>query len=549
METRPWSMPNQVYDASLLIFMVETICGMCWYYKRRKLFPIAQRQPVLVLYESGLVILAAFFSCLASTNVFRDIFSWVTCGPILEMLTLTYNLLVIVAGTRIFLVIYWNFVTNTNMKLHALKRSATLKLTTFETVVLKLRKYLTLEFFILQALVLSVVGALISMNFVFSEKIMHISLYTAECDAFEVLVVSSNGFFTLIIIAINGVLFIWMYFSVNERLRLKQELSGIIFTGSWLTIFLAMQYFPSISKPLRDINLSRFLYSILSGQLYISFTVFRVILWSYGEQEKTRKSLAGIYLELTSEEKSRSRKAGKYEIIAEVERCLGDPVGRDLLVNFLQQEFAVENALFVIECQDFKSDFDGNMVKNQKEMFQAALRLYERFVPLNANLSINLPSQIADHLIQIFQPFVAVRPTRPHKSTLGTFMRSFKEKRSLLLDEINEDISVIELHDEKDSKMLPMIEISVFDEACKEIVKLLARDSFIRFKATPEYSKFVIELNEREEEGNSGGTVQIALNNISKTLTRLFTSNEAEDPVRSYHTVEKPSQREGSVKD
>eukprot|EP00475_Leptophrys_vorax_P013501 TRINITY_DN19877_c0_g3_i1.p1 TRINITY_DN19877_c0_g3~~TRINITY_DN19877_c0_g3_i1.p1 ORF type:complete len:545 (+),score=100.19 TRINITY_DN19877_c0_g3_i1:61-1695(+) len=513
--------PPQAYDLCLMLFVVESVIGMVWYHKRRKYFPIAQRQPFLVMIETCLTIFSAFFSSLQSTEHLKAIFFWTSCGANLILLTLTYNFLVMLAGTRILLVLYWNFLTSISIKLRKIEDEAatTAKLTRFQFVILKVKKYLTVEFFILQALFISLLGSLVSTNFLLSDEIMFTSLFDPKCLDFEKTVLVNNAFFTLMIIALNSVLFVWMYFSVHERLLLKAELTGIIVTGTWLIIFLTIQWFPSLSDPLREINLLRFLYSIISGQLYIVLIVFRVIAWSY-QAEATRKSVISehqAYLTLNSEEKTHFSSPGKYEILEEVRKCFEDPCGRELFVQFLTQEFAVENALFLIECQEFRKEFQSKVGVSRQVLFESALRIYRRFVPLHAQFCINLSSQNTDFLISVFSKFDHESPNR--KSTSVSFIKSFTEKHATLLEEVEELP-----FGEASANECPSIDVSVFDDAVKEISKLLARDSFLRFKSTPEYKKFIAELT-MSKPSVSRSTMGFAISNIGKTLTRMFTAN------------------------
>jgi hypothetical protein len=535
---------DSTYDWLLLGYTIQSFVGMAWYYKRRKKFPIAQRQPFVVLLETLLTNVSIFFSSVPSTSI-PTMFPWLSCGLNFILLTITYDYVIVLAGTRIFLVIFWHYVTNTALSQHKLDGSTSArishkKLTNLQSFVVKWKRFLTVEFFLVLAMVVALVGSISTTSALLwnDDAIYNLRISNQDkCVQLELATTGANGMFTLVVIAVDAILFFWMYFSVQEGLLLKVELFGILVTGSWLTVFLTVHYFPEALDLLHGQNILRFLYSFVSGEMYLLLLVYRIIYWTYVLDENQDRVLdPSSTFVLKTRTKTTAKNPVKRNgpgLLSQLQQVLNSPTALDDFINFLRLEFAVENILFLIDCQSFKN---RHKLKNS-EMVAAALHIYRRYIAENSQCSVNISSKTREKVKKIFDPMA--NESRLILSMRSTISRvgSADSGKALLADEKSMESTSssidlagsIKFDNARDSPAsIPLSSFerrpaaygwdgTIFDEAYQEVFELLARDSFTRYKATPDFQKF---LNSQQDSTSTSSWKRLAATLTSQRSTQ-----------------------------
>jgi hypothetical protein len=143
---------------------------------------------------------------------------------------------------------------------------------------------------------------------------------------------------------------------------------------------------------------------------------------------------------------------------AQLEHIIIDSEGRELLLKFLESEFAVENLFFVEACDKFKKDLssllasDSVQEKKYGDSVEYIKKIKETFVSASAASSVNLSYRSREHLL----------------ATIDA-----------LLSNAGDEVQI------KSSLKLDM-----FDKAREEIFRLLLKDSCSRFRLTQEFQQY-----------------------------------------------------------
>jgi hypothetical protein len=142
---------------------------------------------------------------------------------------------------------------------------------------------------------------------------------------------------------------------------------------------------------------------------------------------------------------------------SDLEKLLSDPQGRNLLLSFLETEFAVENLFFVESCDKFKKDLalliatsDFSDRKRLEETLNYISKIKTTFILSTAVSSVNLSYRSREKVL----------------STIDEILESSENLVKLLLKP------------------------ELFDNAREEIFQLLLKDSCSRFRLTKEFQMF-----------------------------------------------------------
>eukprot|EP00475_Leptophrys_vorax_P009881 TRINITY_DN16572_c0_g1_i1.p1 TRINITY_DN16572_c0_g1~~TRINITY_DN16572_c0_g1_i1.p1 ORF type:complete len:198 (+),score=57.78 TRINITY_DN16572_c0_g1_i1:81-596(+) len=166
---------------------------------------------------------------------------------------------------------------------------------------------------------------------------------------------------------------------------------------------------------------------------------------SSAQSEQVRKALLGESQNLPVDKKMTSSMTQKQALI----ELISSPTGRNLFLAYLQKEFAIENLLFYEACNEFKKEFSS-----EAKTCSRLKEIVENFVKETAASQVNLSYGARSKILQ----------------ALKNCENSGGEEK-------------------------PVIDVSFFDDALKEILNLMTRDSFSRFRLTKEYKLFLAEIN------------------------------------------------------
>jgi hypothetical protein len=138
----------------------------------------------------------------------------------------------------------------------------------------------------------------------------------------------------------------------------------------------------------------------------------------------------------------------------EFDIILNSEIGLEHFENFLRKEFSIENILFYQDVLEYKK---GNL---------ASFEIFDTYIASSAPLQVNLSGQVRNKLRQFFKD-------RYNRVTLGYNVNHDLEGKAESEQKLESD--------ERRSDPL-----EIFDAAFYEIRGLMIRDSFMRFKCTPE---------------------------------------------------------------
>eukprot|EP00475_Leptophrys_vorax_P028898 TRINITY_DN4208_c0_g1_i4.p1 TRINITY_DN4208_c0_g1~~TRINITY_DN4208_c0_g1_i4.p1 ORF type:complete len:553 (+),score=103.94 TRINITY_DN4208_c0_g1_i4:82-1740(+) len=181
--------------------------------------------------------------------------------------------------------------------------------------------------------------------------------------------------------------------------------------------------------------------------------------------------------------------------LLELKALLSFQEGFDLFKNRLQAEFSVENILF----------WEAVHLNKQNKM--DARTIYENYIRLASPLAVNISAPARRAIQRHFEGEGAV--TRDSISSTGMWNLSITggggaaaaadmQARDCNSSRSSASSSSILSSPSKiiEGKAVPE-DPTIFDEACAEVFKLMARDSFLRFCTTPEFQAFWLQYRDR----------------------------------------------------
>lgn len=146
-------------------------------------------------------------------------------------------------------------------------------------------------------------------------------------------------------------------------------------------------------------------------------------------------------------------------------RCLHDSNGFNLYAEFLESEFSVENLYFWKDCQTM---FAKQSPGKHEFCTISALNIYDIYIRADAPLCINISGPLRKKLLKLFSE---ISQSREFPGLLTAAVDFSKSNSSLLLD----------------AQIVAEVPKNVFEEAIAEVVSLMLRDSFYRFRRTEKY--------------------------------------------------------------
>jgi hypothetical protein len=279
---------------------------------------------------------------------------------------------------------------------------------------------------------------------------------------------------------------LWKVRRVQENFGLVNELtrSNIAFiTISFLKVLNAMLDFRMEDG--FGIAFSFRAYNALHNSLPLVFIVNESLIKIY----RATSSRANNPL-LTSKE--------KVDVEWEFHLIMAEEEGQKLFADFLKKELSVENILFYLDVERYRN---GELEKEE---------LYETYIADSAPLCVNISAKNRKYLVSTLgakaDPKNATRSLK--LAMIGTF--SFKAK-------------------EPEAKVpeppMPLLEgaeaLTIFDDAFEEIRNLMIRDSFSRFRTTPEFKDFLANrLSTVTPEGRVSKFIRQTVHKVREVLSR-----------------------------
>jgi hypothetical protein len=167
----------------------------------------------------------------------------------------------------------------------------------------------------------------------------------------------------------------------------------------------------------------------------------------------------------------------------QLEAVFKDPTTRKLLQNFMQHEFSIENFMFVEACSTYENAFDPPT--NGEGVGLIGKSIYENFIQDSSPFAVNLPSGIRKNLLNKAKPMLLKK--RGRMSNLAT---SFSGRFSSPAPPSDEK-------EHSDSHFAHIFTKNLFFEAKEEIMTLITKDTFARFKLSEEYISWSLPASNR----------------------------------------------------
>eukprot|EP00475_Leptophrys_vorax_P027618 TRINITY_DN3938_c0_g1_i2.p1 TRINITY_DN3938_c0_g1~~TRINITY_DN3938_c0_g1_i2.p1 ORF type:complete len:501 (-),score=121.97 TRINITY_DN3938_c0_g1_i2:41-1543(-) len=471
---------------SLAVFFVLQIlthlCAFLALVRWRKQFPISQRKPAIVLLQIVQVCLMGAFILLFPAFLNSSV--RVTCFAYnFTFFALFYSVFLVVI---IRVLILWNLEMQTRLinRFHGLSHDELEKVLSKGGALGKLKFWYYRKRRIFDVPLFLGIGAIafveaaVTIFGLFNNAPEGLSMIrgTTSCISLISTIVKANAFRIVIMLTAFAVLLFHVW-RVKENFGLVSELKGLVAVALGLLAynFLSSVIFPS----LYGTDFHFFVLGFLLESLWLGTAVVPALLKSYKWQ------LAHPVGEYSTENNSGFSSSNTHfanSASGLVKRTLCVPQGHKLFYEFLQREFALENILFwdasFLILEEFGIAFAMREVneKDWPEMQATAARclgeaskVISEYIAEDSMLCVNVSADTRSSILAAHERCQEITSTLLERRSSPEFLEAFASLMKTLTD------------------------------SHKEITKLMARDTFIRFKETPEFAEFSKEFLPAEE--------------------------------------------------
>jgi hypothetical protein len=282
-----------------------------------------------------------------------------------------------------------------------------------------------------------------------------------------------NALVTMFVQVCFSYLAIFALRNFSESLEIKKEMKLKAIAFHLLLVLLLIEilsffHFRNEIENVFGFNIFGLLWSVIPVYLFIYSSTYFVV-------AKILKSKADIekFCSNTEQEK----------LLQILETC----EGFDRFKSFLEKEFSAENILF------------WEMVENYKTGSAEANTIYSTFVTNEAPLSINISHNTRNVLIHHFSTKKNGLKTRFFENGQNPLIRFFSSK-FMKNTSANDTFQQLEspISASSSVKSTDIEDRSIFNKAQSEIIRLLANDSFQRFKLMDGYHTMITSLETRK---------------------------------------------------
>lgn len=480
--------------------------GLWKYWKRRKVYPIKFREPILVIVIQILQLKATFSLGLpllgfvnARFNCFGYTLATAESMVVMALITLRFALLY-----------FWSLITNLAMEFHSGHETLKNKRTKAEIKamknewVLRNRHRFNRKFWMWAVFVYAVLLCAIPWSYV-TFSIPGYITSNFQDDTCQVAITNIvffyqvYGAFTVIQIG-----FLWLKVrKIPENFRLVEELELVTYTGCYILMLnggriilnlLIPDAFTRFLESYRYTLLGTFFVASVPNYWFAYTQLYLAVRWSYEHERAVsfheRKSITDYSSKDSSIHPTEWQRQQFLELIE-------DPIGSQYFKEFLRKEFSVENFLFWKTVEKFKKMYSGDGY-DEILLQKHVLKIYNHFMSSFSPLMINISSQCKERI----QQRLGIKDILPS--------RGFSSKKPVItnvatnpLADHVDDVKLDEV-DEESSLEYPSISVAVcsplnpdepidntvFDEAEREIFTLMFTDSFSRYRLSEEYQEF-----------------------------------------------------------
>jgi hypothetical protein len=149
---------------------------------------------------------------------------------------------------------------------------------------------------------------------------------------------------------------------------------------------------------------------------------------------------------------------------------LHDPMGFESVASFLKLEFSAENAYFYQRVEEYRLP--------QNRGVGAAEYLFETFIASNSPYQVNLSATTVDAIA------AKLHRTDTKQSIAALFIKPSQLRSTLAMT------SVVGLRSSDSSTLAPEDLTSLFDVAQTEVLRLMEKDSWVRYLQSPQFAVY-----------------------------------------------------------
>jgi hypothetical protein len=442
--------------------------------QRKHLFPIAQRIPNLVIFQLvTLVILQILYLSLPAAFPSDRFLS--NCKVFHTLSAFFGNLVVLLFAYRIAILFMKDFVTKILVREQRMLLATTSALTrrdisiaeyevvnplfkTMEYIISAVTKRMN---FYQAALILISPSVCLSISaFLFASlngTAFSFSVWTEKTcdDSFPIslpLQIASNSYLGLLLM-----LTIFSIFSIQDNFCIGHEIKGVLLITLFLMIPNILTLFQSLRTSVLIEAWSISIGAVFVTGVYLIQAVYPIFLsFEFNQLLKSRRTIEALELEGGDKEVSSSETAllpSPKNSVEGLLQVLGSKKCRSKFLKFLEKELSVENLLFYDACVQFAKDFEFE-VDQKSEILESARRIIKTYLDNSAVHMVNI-----SHVT-----------------------------RTQVLKKFNEINNAASGKDAKPELQHGLINAAnLFEQAQREALLLMARDSFMRFQLTADY--------------------------------------------------------------
>jgi hypothetical protein len=448
-----------------------------WYFQRRHKFPISKRLPLVVIFE---------FICFTGVGlsiIIPVVFPYgVTEGCTLSItfLSIFLNLAVAIIAVRVHWL--WRLDFFTKMILKHQKKLIGFQILKQAINPQDLKTYLpdVVEDFLVSRLkflkkriMFYIVGIIPSVTMIAETLIafkvgfppLEVPWHDDACKPMVQIAQLANAIQSTLLLLVLG-FFLFPILVMRDNFQIGQEMQRLmlleLFVLSCAVCLSDSTFYDVIFRETR-------IWSFVSGFVVQPFAICiqgYYPLWLTIKHEREKLDQSG-----SLEKEDDARQTGlNAKNIERLRNLLADDEGVVLFQDFLKSEFSVENLMFYEACETYQNLISQAIDQNDTVPKMAA-SIFENFVVINSPFCVNISHKTRKEINDCFTD------TRRSRDNSVLSVKTYSKKTLLQYDSLPKGNE-------------PFLAENLFSEAQDEILRLMASDSFLRFKMTPEYKAF-----------------------------------------------------------
>jgi hypothetical protein len=475
----PEAIPSAAFLVFTILFILYFIASISLYNRKRQTFPVKQRLPYFVMVESclisflGIYVLLMFAS--SENSIFRNctMFSFVV-SPLaaisVSMMAFRVSWIVL---TDLFtkILVQDERITTTQRQGVPISHTAGNPITKFILFLLSQARRIGLSKLQISLLVV-IPGCALDLIYLFYTYkfgyLADVQVTSQKCQE----IIGSGGYlavmFFLYFVLVGSVIVVPLL-KLNDNFSMGKEIRALVVLGVVMSIMANTTSSYAIYNALIiQTRAWNFVVGVVTVPLVIAVQLlFPVYLSIQHESNQKRREDATAH-----DNNPRTIQSDMQEMM----KLISTESGRALFLAFLELEFSVENLFFIEACKCFKKSYSQRALSDN---VQEALLIRNMFIHPSSPHCVNISYKTRQQVLTLLQPFEKEnRESKVKESVVSTDSQS---SAVLLLDRM---LSV---------DLVP----EVFDLASEEVMNVLTKDTFIRFKYSPSYKNlYMTELQE-----------------------------------------------------